>query len=170
MKVIVAMTPSGIIGLDGAMPWHYPADMKRFKRLTMGGVVVMGRKTWLTLPKGLPGRRCIVVSRDFPLADSAPDCDVFPNLDHALQSAHDGPPRQVWVCGGEAIYRAVLEGFAGGVGAVDLTLLPEIEPPAADAVVARFPTDLLESRFTLDSEERNGEDPRLLHRTYIPKH
>lgn len=104
------------------------------------------------------------------LNDSAPDCDVFPNLDHALQSAHDGPPRQVWVCGGEAIYRAVLEGFAGGVGAVDLTLLPEIEPPAADAVVARFPTDLLESRFTLDIEERNGEDPRLLHRTYIPKH
>ena len=63
--VIVAMARDRAIGKDGGMPWHIPADLKHFKRLTMGHPVVMGRRTWQSLPAGaLPGRRNIVVSRN----------------------------------------------------------------------------------------------------------
>ena len=51
--IIVAVSPEGIIGVDGGIPWHYSADMKRFKRITMGSTVIMGRHTWESLPKNL---------------------------------------------------------------------------------------------------------------------
>jgi dihydrofolate reductase len=62
--MIVARAQNGVIGRDGTLPWHIPADLKRFKALTMGSVMVMGRKTFDSLPGLLPGRRHIVLTND----------------------------------------------------------------------------------------------------------
>ena len=62
--LVVARAQNGVIGRDGKLPWHIPADLKRFKALTMGSVMVMGRKTFESLPGLLPGRRHIVLTRD----------------------------------------------------------------------------------------------------------
>jgi dihydrofolate reductase len=61
---VVARADNGVIGRDGRLPWHLPADLKRFKALTMGKPMVMGRKTFQSFPKALPGRRHIVLTRD----------------------------------------------------------------------------------------------------------
>jgi dihydrofolate reductase len=64
ITLVVARAQNGVIGRDGKLPWHLPADLKRFKALTMGSVMVMGRKTFESLPGLLPGRRHIVLTRD----------------------------------------------------------------------------------------------------------
>jgi len=64
VTIVVARAQNGVIGRDGKLPWHLPADLKRFKALTMGTVMVMGRKTFDSLPRLLPGRRHIVLTRD----------------------------------------------------------------------------------------------------------
>ena len=64
ITIVVARAQNGVIGRDGKLPWHLPADLKRFKALTMGSVMVMGRKTFESLPGLLPGRRHVVLTRD----------------------------------------------------------------------------------------------------------
>src|SRR3982750_3061622 len=64
ITLVVARAQNGVIGQDGKLPWHLPADLKRFKALTMGSVMVMGRKTFDSLPGLLPGRRHVVLTRD----------------------------------------------------------------------------------------------------------
>ncbi len=87
--IVVAAARNGVIGRDGAMPWRLPTDLKHFKALTLGKPVVMGRKTFESLGRPLPGRANIVVSRQ---ADYAPDgVDVAPDLDTALRSPPSGP-------------------------------------------------------------------------------
>lgn len=63
MTAVVACTPSGVIGLEGAMPWKLSSDLQRFKAITMGGTLIMGRKTFESIGKALPGRETIVLSR-----------------------------------------------------------------------------------------------------------
>ena len=64
IAAIVAMSPERVIGLDGNLPWHYPVDLKRFRNVTLGTTVIMGRKTWESLnSKALPKRRNIVITR-----------------------------------------------------------------------------------------------------------
>jgi dihydrofolate reductase len=94
-----AQSASGVIGRDGGIPWRVPEDLARFKRLTMGHTVVMGRRTWESLPRAvrpLPGRRNVVLSRraDYP-ADGAV---VLGSLEDALTDA------VTWIIGGEQIY------------------------------------------------------------------
>lgn len=64
LTAVVAMTPSGVIGRDGDMPWRLSSDLRRFKRLTMGGTLIMGRRTFDSIGRALPGRRTIVVTRN----------------------------------------------------------------------------------------------------------
>jgi dihydrofolate reductase len=64
ITLVVARAQNGVIGRDGTLPWHLPADLRRFKELTMGSVMVMGRKTFDSLPGLLPGRRHVVLTRD----------------------------------------------------------------------------------------------------------
>jgi dihydrofolate reductase len=97
--LIWAQSTSGVIGRGGAIPWRLPEDLARFKKLTMGHTVVMGRRTWESLPHGvrpLPGRRNVVLSRhaDY-LADGA---TVVTTLGDALTGD------DIWVIGGEQIY------------------------------------------------------------------
>lgn len=101
--LIYARADNGTIGRDGTLPWHIPADLKRFKALTMGqdGLgrpMIMGRKTFASFPKPLPGRRHIVLTRD--PAWSAHGADVVHSLDEALALAGDG---EVAIIGGAEI-------------------------------------------------------------------
>lgn len=100
--IIVAAGIEGEIGLKGDMIWHLPGDLKRFKALTMGATLIMGRKTWESLPRRpLPGRRNIVVSRN-PEYD-APGAEIFRSLEEAIDaSAGD---EKVFIIGGGEIYR-----------------------------------------------------------------
>lgn len=99
ITIVVARAINGVIGRDNRLPWHIPGDLKRFKALTMGSVMIMGRKTFDSLPGLLPGRRHIVLTRDAGwLADGA---DVAPDVEGALALAGDEP---VSVIGGAAIF------------------------------------------------------------------
>ena len=96
--LIYARAANGTIGRDGTLPWHIPADLKRFKALTMGKPMIMGRKTFESFPSPLPGRRHIVLTRD---ADwRAEGAEVVHSIDEALALAGDG---EVAVVGGAAI-------------------------------------------------------------------
>lgn len=64
VAIVMARAANGVIGRDGSLPWHLPADLRHFKRITMGRALIMGRRTWESLPGALPGRRHIVLSRD----------------------------------------------------------------------------------------------------------
>jgi len=107
LALVVARATNGVIGDRGQIPWRIPADMHRFKRLTMGKPCIMGRKTWESLPKKpLPGRANIVVSRDPHF--TADGAVVVHGFDEAVALAESTPPTEVAVIGGEAIYRAAL--------------------------------------------------------------
>jgi dihydrofolate reductase len=105
VTLVLAMAENGVIGKDGAIPWRIADDLRRFKRLTVGKTVVMGRKTWDSLPrKPLPDRGNIVVTRQ---ADWAADGAVrASSLDEALTKA--GSAAEVMVIGGGEIYREAL--------------------------------------------------------------
>ena len=105
MKIVlvVAVAENGVIGRDGKLPWQLPADLKRFKALTMGSMMVMGRKTFESLPGLLPGRRHIVLTRD--RSWSAPGAEVAHSVDEALRLAGDQP---VSVIGGADIFALFL--------------------------------------------------------------
>lgn len=101
VNVIAAVAPDGAIGRKGDLLFHVSADLRRFKALTMGHPVIMGRKTFESLPKGaLPGRRNVVVSRN--TAFHAPGVEVFPSLEAAVAACGDAG--EVFVLGGAQIY------------------------------------------------------------------
>lgn len=182
VTLIVAADPNGVIGVDGGMPWHYKADFKRFKERTLGGVLVMGRKTFTSLPipkagPVLPGRDIIIVSRNPDAVD--PDdksrrlgfntlpgdgaliVDTVASAITTATDSYDGRP--VWVAGGGEVYNAVLK--LGLVDEIDYTLVPEVAAEKLGGEVVRFPKDLL-SGFELVEEVVNAEDDRLRHRIY----
>ena len=103
ISMIIARAANGAIGKDGDLPWHLPADLKRFKALTMGGAMIMGRKTFESLPGLLPGRRHIVLTRD---ADwSADGAEAAHDPDAAIALAGDD---SIWIIGGAEIFRLFL--------------------------------------------------------------
>lgn len=107
VSLIVAVSRNGVIGTHGKLPWRLPEDLQHFKALTLGKPIIMGRKTWESLPKKpLPGRANIVVTRDRNYrADGAFVAHTF---DEALAKAHAAKPDEIMVIGGEAIFAAAL--------------------------------------------------------------
>jgi dihydrofolate reductase len=102
-SLIAAIASRGIIGDRGALPWRLPDDMARFKRLTMGHAVVMGRTTWESLGRPLAGRRNIVLTRTPGL--EIPGCTVVRSVQEAGAAAGDG---EVFIIGGAAVYAQFL--------------------------------------------------------------
>jgi dihydrofolate reductase len=109
-SIIVAASQNGVIGANGKLPWHLPGDLKRFKELTMGHTLIMGRKTYESLPakvRPLPGRTTIMLSRhpvlDLP-SGAVPAVSLKGAISMALQSGED----EVFVCGGGEVYREAL--------------------------------------------------------------
>lgn len=103
ITIVVARAQNGVIGRDGKLPWHIPADLKRFKALTMGSVLVMGRKTFESLPGVLPGRRHVVLTRDPQWA--APGAEVAHTVEQAVCLAGGQP---ISIIGGADIFELFL--------------------------------------------------------------
>lgn len=108
MKValICAMADNRVIGKDNQTPWHLPNDMKHFKEVTMDHPVIMGRKTYESIGRPLPGRRNIVITRQEDLKIEG--CDVVHSLEEALELAKGDSPKEIDVIGGEQIYSLAL--------------------------------------------------------------
>lgn len=110
--LVWAQARGGVIGAGGALPWHLPEDLARFKALTTGATVVMGRRTWESLParsRPLPGRRNLVLTRR--AGWSAPGAEVVGSLTEALRAGGDttgDTNGAVWVIGGGQVYAAAL--------------------------------------------------------------
>ena len=103
ISIIVAIAQNNAIGNDNKLLYWLPDDLKRFKALTTGHTIIMGRKTFESLPKGaLPNRRNIVLSRNPEF--TAPGTEVFPNLDAALAQCKE--EEEVFIIGGESVYKA----------------------------------------------------------------
>ncbi len=124
---VLARADNGVIGRDGKLPWHLPADLKRFKALTMGKPMVMGRKTFDSFPALLPGRRHIVLTRDRDW--SADGAEVAHSPDEALALAGEG---EVAVIGGAEVFALFLP-------RADRVELTEVHArPEGEAVVPPF--------------------------------
>ena len=142
--LIWAEASDRIIGSDGSLPWHLPEDLQRFKELTMGSTVVMGRVTWESLPekfRPLPGRRNIVVTRD--PAFHAEGAELAASLDAALALA--GPAPVVHVVGGAEIY------------ALALPIADELQLTEIDA---QFPADTYFPAWDRSRFAEVGREPR----------
>lgn len=104
ISLIVAMASHRVIGINGKMPWHLSADLKKFRQITTGHPILMGRKTYQSIGRPLPERRNIVMSRhlDYKIAG----CEVFNDLELALASCQN--TEELFVIGGAAFYAAML--------------------------------------------------------------
>lgn len=156
VRAIVAVSPSGLIGLDGNIPWKKSQDLKRFKARTMGGTLIMGRKTWDSIGhRKLPGRETIVISRT-----QQEGVVTYSSLDLALVFAQElGKP--VWVCGGAEIYSLAYSHLTE----VDLTIVRDAPTVETGAYFSEYVAGL--PGFTVQSQEVNSEDATLLHCLYV---
>jgi dihydrofolate reductase len=102
VALIAALDEGGVIGRDGDLPWRLPSDLKRFKRLTLGHPIIMGRATYQSIGRPLPRRRNLVLSRNGYTADGI---EVFPSLEAALAAVRAS---QAFIIGGAAVYAAGL--------------------------------------------------------------
>ena len=105
ISIIVAVAQNGAIGKENKLLWHISEDLKYFKRVTSGNPVVMGRKTWESIGKPLPGRRNIVISRSL---DSLPGAEVFKSLELAFDEVGKSDADEIFIIGGGEIYRQAL--------------------------------------------------------------
>jgi len=120
LTIIVAMAKNRTIGINNTLPWRIPADLQHFKKLTMGHHMIMGRKTFNSIGKALPGRITVVVSRDRSLKIDG--CIVAHSLPEAIAKCASDP--QIFVVGGADIYAQALD-FA------DVLLITEIQQEIA---------------------------------------
>ena len=105
ITIIAAVAKNRAIGYENKLIYRLPNDLKRFKALTTGHTIVMGRNTFLSLPKGaLPNRRNIVLSRS---TKELPGCDVYTSLEEAL--SHCTPDEDIYIIGGASVYRQALK-------------------------------------------------------------
>ena len=146
--LVVAVADNGVIGADGAMPWHIPADLRRFKALTMGKPMVMGRKTFESLPGVLPGRRHIVLTRDSQWDEDG--AEVVHSAREALARAN---APHVAIVGGAEIYRLFLP-------LADRIELTEIHTsPPGDAIFPAFERSVW-LEVSRESHAADGKMPR----------
>jgi dihydrofolate reductase len=110
VSLIAAVAENGVIGREGALPWRLSADLQRFKRLTMGHPIIMGRRTWESIGKPLPGRTSIVVTRQLEFLPASPEVLVAHTLDDAIAAAalSPGGDTEAFVIGGGELYAAAL--------------------------------------------------------------
>ena len=124
INIIAAVAKNRAIGFQNKLIYWLPNDLKRFKALTTGHTIVMGRNTYLSLPKGaLPNRRNVVLSTT---VSELPGCDVYPSLDAALKSCR--PDEDIYIIGGARVYEQA-------IGMADRLCLTEVDdiPAQADA-------------------------------------
>jgi dihydrofolate reductase len=145
LSVIAAMAANRVIGAGNRLPWHLPADLRHFKRLTLGHCLIMGRKTWESIGRPLPGRTTVVLTRRPGYA--APGAVVVHSLPAALAAARAAGDGEAFIAGGAEVYRQAL----GLAGRLYLTLIHRELP--GDAT---FPA-LDPGEWRLVGEERHDE-------------
>jgi len=170
-KIIVATNPNGLIGYNGKLPWRKSADLKRFKATTMGGTLIMGRTTWESIGRPLPGRQTFVLTRTPGLKWEG--VVTFSSLEEALQNMDGGP---TWIAGGAEVYKTALP-FCDELDitvvndSVEDRLALEGSLTVAEKIVGLdwFHNDRPEhvAGFRLASEVVNETDPTLTHRLYV---
>ena len=147
-KAIAAMAENRVIGRSNTLPWHLPEDFQWVKACTRGKSIAMGRKTFESIGRPLPGRENIVISRSL---QSIPGCLVLPSLQALLD---DPAEREVWIFGGAEIYRQALPHVA------DLYLTVVYGQPEGDAWFPPF-----EDAFLLSSTVKRAEAFEIRHYT-----
>lgn len=178
VSLIVAYDRARGIGRNGQLPWRIPADLRLFKRLTWGHHIVMGRRTWESIGRPLPGRTSIVVARSQIVVP--PECFVVPSLDEALAVAQQRGETECFVIGGGMLYREALQ-RADRIYASEVkgefecdTFFPALEPtewveraaiefPASDATTPAFRFRVLDRVGTdlpLPAIATESADPR----------
>jgi dihydrofolate reductase len=140
LQAIAAMASNRVIGDGNRLPWRLPEDLARFKRLTMGGTLILGRKTYESIGRPLPGRKTVVVSRQPGYAPE--EVTVARSIAEALERAGEG---NVWIAGGAEIYRQALD-------KAERLYLTRIE--------AEFPGDAFFPEIDLDAWRRVEEERR----------
>jgi dihydrofolate reductase len=152
ISLIVAMTKNRVIGLNGAMPWHLSEDLKYFKHATMGAPIIMGRKTFDSIGRALPGRANIIITRDMNYA--AEGVDVAHDLESAIEKAsHDAENQgkdEIFVIGGAQIYALAL-------AQADRLYLTEIHQTFAGD--AYFPKIEMREWREIERDARDPETP-----------
>ncbi len=104
ISIIAAVSTNGVVGKNNALPWSLPADLKRFKEITYGAPIIMGRKTYESIGRLLPGRKNIIITRD--ASRMIPGATLVRSLDEAIVSAGDAP--DIYVIGGAEIWKQAL--------------------------------------------------------------
>ena len=155
LSIIVAIASDGAIGRANDLLWHLPADLKRFKELTTGHTILMGRKTFESLPRGpLPNRRNIIISRSLP---AQPGAEVYPTIQQALEAC--ASDEEVFIIGGGEIYRQLLP----NTERIYLTRVQASFPDAEVFFPELDPTKWIEeARELYPRDERNEYDTELL--------
>ena len=155
LSIIVAVASDGAIGRANDLLWHLPADLKRFKELTTGHTILMGRKTFESLPRGpLPNRRNIIISRSLP---AQPGAEVYPTIQQALEAC--ASDEEVFIIGGGEIYRQLLP----DTERIYLTRVQASFPDAEVFFPELDPTEWIEeAREVYPRDERNEYDTELL--------
>lgn len=155
LSIIVAVASDGAIGRANDLLWHLPADLKRFKELTTGHTILMGRKTFESLPRGpLPNRRNIIISRSLP---AQPGAEVYPTIQQALEAC--ASDEEVFIIGGGEIYRQLLP----DTERIYLTRVQASFPDAEVFFPELNPTEWIEeAREVYPRDERNEYDTELL--------
>lgn len=148
--IIAAVAENGVIGREGALPWRLPDDLARFKRITSGKPVVMGRKTFESIGKPLANRANLVLSRT---VGAISGCTVVGSVDAAIAAARGLGASELWVIGGEAVYDAFLP-------RADVLELTEVE--ASVEGDARFP-GFDRAAWRVVREEPHAADARHSH-------
>jgi dihydrofolate reductase len=107
VSIIVAMDRNRGIGIDNQLPWRLSSDLKRFRELTMGHHIIVGRKTYESIGRPLPGRRMIIVTHNRSYRTEG--CDVEHSIDDAIDLARERGESEVFICGGGEIYAQTIE-------------------------------------------------------------
>lgn len=105
ISIIVAMASNRVIGLNNRLPWHLSADLKKFKQITMGSPILMGRKTYESIGRPLPGRSNLIITRNPDYRQDG--CQVFTDIDRALASCCNDA--EIFVIGGASFYQTMLD-------------------------------------------------------------
>lgn len=161
LSLIAAMSKNRVIGVNNQLPWHIPEDLKFFKKMTLGKTMIMGRKTFESLPGHLPNRHHIVISRNSFVSDET-DVSFVRSMDEALQLAKKLSPQRgedIFIVGGGEIFKMAL-------AIADKIYLTVIDKTyEGDAFFPEFS----EKDFLLvDQSDREG-DPPYSFRTYVRK-
>jgi 2-iminobutanoate/2-iminopropanoate deaminase len=148
--IIAAVSPEGVIGVSGRMPWHYSGDLKRFKRLTLGSTVIMGRRTWESLQKKpLEGRRNLVIT-----GRRIEGVECFRSIEEALETCEG----DVWFIGGTRVFEEAMK----HADLIDLVYVPD---PVGPEGAVYFP-EIPESDWEAGPLEVHPDDSRLKHRVF----